>query len=80
MKMATTPGAWRAAVVSMPRIRAWAWIERTITAWVWPATFTSSWNRPPPRSSRPSSNRLMLWPMPNSPMSAPRAHADADVG
>ncbi len=39
---ATTPGALRAAVVSTPSKRAWAWWLRTNAAWSIPGARTSS--------------------------------------
>jgi hypothetical protein len=49
---ATMPGDASAAAVSIDRMRACACVDRTITACVWPGTFTSLWKRPSPRKSR----------------------------
>jgi hypothetical protein len=42
VKMATTPGCFDAAAVSIFRIRAWAWGLRTKAAYVIPGSFRSS--------------------------------------
>src|SRR2546426_7455635 len=68
VKTASTPGALSAAAASIPRMRACAYIERTITVWAWPGRSTSAWKRPSPRTRRTSSKRLMPCPIPNWPM------------
>ena len=68
VRMASTPGRARAALVSIETMRAWAWGERRKTRCAWPGRFSSLVKRPVPAKSGPSSSRRTAWPLPKRPI------------